>query len=302
MYSDNGSSESIFEKYHHYSMRYQAFLDRLNGKPLIRWCFFLFLVSVYLFRVFYWTGWYIVTYALAIYYLNLFIAFLSPQVDPELLDDVESMETNEKMVLPNVSVNRNFKRRQSEDADSEFRPFVRRLPEFKFWYSMTKAMLFALFFTSSRVFDIPVYWPILLGYFIILFALTMRKQIQHMIKYRYVPFNIGKKSYKSTPNPIHSLIQSSNVPQVAKVNYSPSVGISTAYQPPKPGLIQHSASQPSVMSSSFQQATGVYSTASNTFGSGFQPIVTPQTSSSPTLTTETQHHHPVNQSKTGKKD
>lgn len=133
MYSDNGSSESIFEKYHHYSMRYQAFLDRLNGKPLIRWCFFLFLTSIYLFRVFYWSGWYIVTYALGIYYLNLLIAFLSPQVDPELLDDVESIEANEKMVLPNVSVNRNFKMRQSEDADSEFRPFVRRLPEFKFW-------------------------------------------------------------------------------------------------------------------------------------------------------------------------
>lgn len=162
---------------------------------------------------------------------------------------------------------------------------------------MTKTMLFALFFTSSRVFDIPVYWPILLGYFIILFALTMRKQIQHMIKYRYVPFNIGKKSYKSTSNPIHSLIQSSNLPQVSKVNYSPSVGVTTAYQPPKPGLIQHSAPQASVMSST----TGVYSTASNTFGSGFQPIVTPHTNSSPAPATET-HHHPVNQSKTGKKD
>lgn len=32
-------------------------------------------------------GWYIVTYALGIYHLNLFIAFLSPKVDPSLLDE-----------------------------------------------------------------------------------------------------------------------------------------------------------------------------------------------------------------------
>ena len=29
-------------------------------------------------------GWYIVTYALGIYHLNLFIAFLSPKIDPAL--------------------------------------------------------------------------------------------------------------------------------------------------------------------------------------------------------------------------
>ena len=32
-------------------------------------------------------GWYIITYALAIYHLNLFIAFLSPKVDPSVYDD-----------------------------------------------------------------------------------------------------------------------------------------------------------------------------------------------------------------------
>lgn len=42
-------------------------------------------VCACLFLVF--QGWYIVTYALGIYHLNLFIAFLSPKVDPSLLDD-----------------------------------------------------------------------------------------------------------------------------------------------------------------------------------------------------------------------
>lgn len=55
-------------------------------------------------------GFYIVTYALGIFNLNLLLGFLTPQVDPEL----------EGPTLPS----------KSED---EFRPFVRRLPEFKFW-------------------------------------------------------------------------------------------------------------------------------------------------------------------------
>jgi type IV secretory pathway TrbD component len=37
-------------------------------------------------------GWYIVTYALGIYHLNLFIAFLSPKVDPSLMEDSGRVE------------------------------------------------------------------------------------------------------------------------------------------------------------------------------------------------------------------
>uniref|UniRef100_A0A0E9VC86 Protein RER1 n=1 Tax=Anguilla anguilla TaxID=7936 RepID=A0A0E9VC86_ANGAN len=67
----------------------------------------------YMIRVYLLQGWYIVTYALGIYHLNLFIAFLSPKVDPSLLDDMDEGPT-----LPT---------KQNE----EFRPFIRRLPEFK---------------------------------------------------------------------------------------------------------------------------------------------------------------------------
>lgn len=51
-------------------------------------------------------------------------------------------------------------------------------PEFKFWYSATKATVIALLCTITRATDVPVYWPILLIYFITLFCLTMRRQIQ----------------------------------------------------------------------------------------------------------------------------
>ncbi|KAG5647098.1 retention in endoplasmic reticulum protein 1 [Asterophora parasitica] len=130
-------------------------------------------------------GWYIVCYAHAIYLLNLLLAFLQPKFDPSLEDDLMADEIEEggEATSPLPS-----------QRDDEFRPFVRRLPEWQFWLSSTRATLVALFCTLSEVFDVPVYWPILVIYFFVLFSLTMRRQIQHMIKYKYIPFDIGRKT------------------------------------------------------------------------------------------------------------
>lgn len=57
-------------------------------------------------------------------------------------------------------------------ADQEFRPFVRRLPEFKFWFSATRAVAIGFFCTWFSVFDVPVFWPVLVMYWLILFILT----------------------------------------------------------------------------------------------------------------------------------
>jgi hypothetical protein len=75
------------------------------------------------------------------------------------------------------------------------RPFARRLPEFKFWYSLTRSVVMAFFMTFFEIFDVPVFWPILLMYFFILFFVTMKRQINHMVKHRYVPWSFGKKKY-----------------------------------------------------------------------------------------------------------
>ena len=77
-------------------------------------------------------------------------------------------------------------------GDEEFRPFIRRLPEFKFWYWTTRGVVTCFFLSLFEVTDIPVFWPILLIYFCMLFILTMRRQISHMMKYKYVPFDMGK--------------------------------------------------------------------------------------------------------------
>lgn len=168
--------------------------------------------------------------ALAIYLLNLFLAFLQPKFDYSLRTDILSDEIEEGLV------------RDADDGtaisllqqDDEFRPFVRKLPEWNFWcvpfpcfwlhcsavcsasaswrpiahicpcfvlfcvnsvcslffpiselnkwifyrLSAIRAIVVSLSCTFFAAFDIPVYWPILVVYFFVLFALTMRRQIQ----------------------------------------------------------------------------------------------------------------------------
>lgn len=60
-------------------------------------------------------------------------------------------------------------------------------------YSLIKAFCIAFVLTFFSAFDVPVFWPILLFYWIVLFISTMKRQIMHMVKYRYVPFTFGKQ-------------------------------------------------------------------------------------------------------------
>eukprot|EP00246_Nothoceros_aenigmaticus_P014017 TRINITY_DN514_c0_g1_i2.p1 TRINITY_DN514_c0_g1~~TRINITY_DN514_c0_g1_i2.p1 ORF type:complete len:196 (-),score=18.25 TRINITY_DN514_c0_g1_i2:428-1015(-) len=154
------------------SRKFQYYLDKSTPHPLARWTGSLVAAAIYCLRVYSVRGFYIVTYGLGIYILNLLIGFLSPQIDPE----------SEGPALPTK-------------GSDEFKPFIRRLPEFKFWYALTKAFCVAFFLTFFSIFDVPVFWPILLLYWIVLFVLTMKRQIRHMIKYRYIPFSLGKQRY-----------------------------------------------------------------------------------------------------------
>ncbi|OTB20669.1 hypothetical protein K445DRAFT_313158 [Daldinia sp. EC12] len=162
--------------------QYQALLDRSTPYVLQRWIGTGAFLAIFFLRIVLAQGWYIVAYALGIYLLNLFLAFLQPKFDPsnELLDN--EMEDGTAGGLPTKQ-------------DEEFRPFIRRLPEFKFWHEATRAISIAFTCSWFEIFDVPVFWPVLVMYWIILFVLTMRKQIQHMIKYRYVPFSFGKAKY-----------------------------------------------------------------------------------------------------------
>jgi len=162
---------------------YQLMLDRSTPFTIGRWIFTVVLIIAFMARVLLAQGWYIVTYALAIYHLNLLLAFLTPKIDPAMAE-YEREDDEEGMALPT-------------SQNEEFRPFIRRLPEFKFWYSATKATAIAFFCTFFELFNIPVFWPILVMYFITLFCITMKRQIKHMIRYRYIPFTFGKPKFES---------------------------------------------------------------------------------------------------------
>ncbi|XP_077253503.1 protein RER1B-like [Tasmannia lanceolata] len=170
-----------------FSRAFQHYLDRSTPHSVGRWMGTLGVALIYVLRVYYLQGFYIISYGLGIYVLNLLIGFLSPKVDPEL-------EVMDGASLPTR-------------GSDEFRPFIRRLPEFKFWYSFTKAFCVAFVMTFFSVFDVPVFWPILLFYWIVLFVLTMKRQILHMIKYRYIPFSIGKQKYTEEVIPSSSSIE-----------------------------------------------------------------------------------------------
>ena len=61
----------------------------------------------------------------AIYLLNLLLAFLQPKFDPSLQEDLlaDEIEEGGEDATPSLPSQR----------DDEFRPFVRRLPEWQFW-------------------------------------------------------------------------------------------------------------------------------------------------------------------------
>ena len=100
------------------TQRVQYILDKTTPHPAARWTALVVLVVLYVLRVWYLEGFYIVTYGLGIYNLNLLLGFLTPQFDPDM--DGPELPTNE---------------------DQEFRPFVRRLPEFKFWWVKSQQII-----------------------------------------------------------------------------------------------------------------------------------------------------------------
>lgn len=175
----------------------QHLLDRIAPFKLYRWVGLTLLLVLFLLRMFILEGFYIIAYVLFIFILNQFILFLQPKDRAALVARAASSangdttatpdETEEDVALPTLD-------------GEEFRPFVRRLPEFKFWYSTTYATILAFCATFFEAFDIPVFWPLLLFYFVLLFVATMRKQWLDMKRLRYVPWDIGsKKVYKSDP-------------------------------------------------------------------------------------------------------
>jgi hypothetical protein len=68
--------------------RFQHLLDKTAPHGLYRWIGFAALIGLYLLRVYFLGGFYIVTYGLGIYLLNLFIGFITPPVGRDSMSEV----------------------------------------------------------------------------------------------------------------------------------------------------------------------------------------------------------------------
>lgn len=91
--------------------------------------FAVFLVFLFLLRIFTAQGWYIVTYALGIYHLNLFIAFLTPKIDPALdLDGEFFSYCKHSFFISNCCcyLSDDLGPELPTKSNEEFRPFIRR--------------------------------------------------------------------------------------------------------------------------------------------------------------------------------
>lgn len=110
---NDGDATPIAKWKSDFSRRFQYYLDRSTPHTVRRWLGTFAVAMIYVLRVYYLQGFYVISYGLGIYILNLLIGFLSPKVDPEL-------EALSGASLPTK-------------GSDEFKPFIRRLPEFKFW-------------------------------------------------------------------------------------------------------------------------------------------------------------------------
>lgn len=177
-------SDQIRQNVKMFGVIYQKYLDDSTPYWKLRWAGLAGFVLLYMIRVYFLNGFFIITYGLGIYYLNLLIGYLSPKDNPEF-DDIDA-GNQQQQGLPMTS-----------DDAQEYKPFIPKYSEFYCWHSAIKAILICIVATFIPALDIPVFWPILLVYFLALSFVTLKKQIQHMIKYGYVPFmNFGKPRYK----------------------------------------------------------------------------------------------------------
>lgn len=201
----------------------QRFLDKLAPHKLYRWLTLVGMIGIFLVRMYLLEGFYIVTYVLFIFILNQFILFLQPK-DRAALAAAQA--------AANAATGASSGPSLPTEADEEFRPFVRRLPEFKFWHSCTNATIFAFFATFFKFCDVPVFWPVLVFYFIILFIATMRRQWLDMRRLKYVPWDIGsKRKYKSDPRKL--TVTNRDAATVALAKHD-AVATASARPPPVP--------------------------------------------------------------------
>ncbi|CCF75271.1 Rer1 family [Babesia microti strain RI] len=185
----------------------RVLLDKTPYYIKTRWLYFAFILFIFWFRVIKNASHFVIVYMHSVFILSLLLQFLTPLnfeelcerhsstksglILPVTYEDVTEFEANSNnFELPTSGNN-------SNSGNDEFKPFLRKMNEFHFWLYGTHATHLAIFTTFFSAFDLPVFWPLLVLYFVCLFISTMKNQISNMIKYKYIPITLSKQSYSN---------------------------------------------------------------------------------------------------------
>lgn len=156
-------------------------LDRTILYKQRRWMFFYGLLILFFLRMVIVQGYYAIAYLLGFTILQNLILYLTPQEIPTIDEEGEE----EVFDIPN-SVN------FTQSSDNS-KPIIRKLSEFNLWKKLTLYCFLAFVSTFIGALDLPVFWPLLLIYFLFASLNVGLRQYRHMQRYGYTLKDFFKK-------------------------------------------------------------------------------------------------------------
>lgn len=147
----------------------QYVIDKLSPLIRARWAFTTFLMLVYIRQILIIKSHDVITYCVGFYLLNAFVLFVTPK------------DNN----MPGPFDNDDDENYTPMNINNDFRPYVRRLPEFSFWQMCTQIILVSYFLTFFPFTDLPVYRPVLIVYTIFILCVTAYRLRKHSKKFKY---------------------------------------------------------------------------------------------------------------------
>lgn len=156
-----------------FNVKFQRFMDSIVPFTIPRWAVFAVVLLLFYIRILWFEAFYVIAYGVSVHMLYLLVLVITPMSDPD--------ENSSDVSLPM--------------SEREHRPFVPKVGEFVVWRSMMKVLGIGFFLTLFSFLDIPVFWPILVFYFVTLFAVQVGGRVKHMLKHNYVPWNKPKNQF-----------------------------------------------------------------------------------------------------------
>lgn len=169
------ASPTFSQRYQKVSRMIQRKMDASVPHPGMRWSVAAILLLLYIGRIAFIGGFYLVSYVVSIRLLFLCV----------------------EMITPSVPIDTPLPTAREDDA----RPFVPKKQEFIVWKHSCITIAAGLAATLFSFLDIPAYWPILVVYVLILIVTTIGGEVRKMMRYGYVPWNTGKKKFVKRAQP-----------------------------------------------------------------------------------------------------